>query len=302
MNNSFNECEQTTADQLRVVGLGEILWDVFPTGPRFGGAPANFACSMAGLADGKVHVFMAGAVGQDEFGCGAIDSLREHHVATSCVAVVPQETGQVLVQVDPEGHASYEFKSDAAWDNFPWSPELEQLAVDTDAVCFGTLGQRSQTSRQTIQRFVSTTSPTSLRIFDINLRPPFVDNEIILESLAIANVLKLNEDELPALAKLCDLQGSDLEILQRLAQRFQLRAIAYTQGADGAMLMKAEEVCQHSGVKTDVVDTVGAGDAFTAAFILGLLRDESLDAIIQAACNVASFVCSQSGATPKLPG
>ncbi len=301
MNTSSSEHEQTAADQLCIVGLGEILWDVFPDGPRFGGAPANFACSMAGLADGKVQTFMAGAVGQDELGRGAIDSLKEHHVVTSCVAVVPQETGQVLVQVDPEGHASYEFKSDAAWDNFLWSSELEKLAVVTDAVCFGTLGQRSQASRQTIQRFVSNTPAASLRIFDINLRPPFVDNEIILESLAIANVLKLNEDELPVLARLCDLQGPDLEILQHLAQRFQLRAIAYTQGADGAMLLKDEEVCQHSGVKTDVVDTVGAGDAFTAAFILGLLRDESLDAIIQVACDVAAFVCSQSGATPKRP-
>ena len=157
---SKDQCEPSTSGAMSprcVVGLGEILWDIVPDGPRFGGAPANFACSVAGLTSDQTQVYMASSVGHDDFGKGAIEALREHRVETACVAVVTQGTGEVLVQLDDQGHANYEFKSDAAWDNFPWADNLQQLAARTDAVCFGTLGQRSKLSRQTIQKFVSRT-------------------------------------------------------------------------------------------------------------------------------------------------
>ncbi len=126
-----------------IVGLGEVLWDVFPDGPRFGGAPANFACSVAELAGGNLDVFMVGAVGPDELGRRATLSLREHGVDTRHIATAEEPTGQVLVKPDAAGHPSYEIATDTAWDNIPWSDELRQLATRADAVCFGTLAQRS---------------------------------------------------------------------------------------------------------------------------------------------------------------
>ena len=138
---------------------------------------------------------------------------------------------------------------------------MDALASKTDAVCFGTLGQRSHESQQTIRRFVTTTPSFCLRIFDVNLRPPFYADNTIIESLEIASILKLNDDELPIVAKLCGLSGADSEIMELLAQRFDLRLVALTRGAQGALLVRGEEVSDHPGVATSVVDTVGAGDA-----------------------------------------
>ena len=282
-----------------VVGLGEVLWDVFPDGPRFGGAPANFACHAAQLgADAR----MASAVGNDELGNKALKALQEKQVKTDCVRQMPYPTGTVTVQLDEAGKASYEFAEDTAWDHLEWSEDLANLAKQSSAVCFGTLGQRSETSRKTIQRFVKAVpAETSLRVFDINLRPPFYTEEIILESLRLANVLKLNDDELPILAKLCELSGTDVEIMRELSQRYGLRLVALTRGNRGAVLCRDGKVSESAGVETNVVDTVGAGDSFTAALVTGLLEDRELDEINKAACKIAAYVCSQPGATPRIP-
>ncbi len=284
-----------------IVGLGEILWDIFPEGPRFGGAPANFACSAAALRGDGVRVCMASSVGNDELGDRAIESLRGKFVDTSGVMRAVQPTGQVLVQLDSLGHASYEFAADTAWDNFEWSGQLEQLAMDCSVCCFGTLAQRSKSSRETIRTFVTKTPLTALRIFDVNLRPPFFNDSIILESLSLANVLKLNDEELPVLADLCGFAGTPLEVMQQLADRYGLRCVALTRGPDGAILVSGDTVSEQSGIAANVVDTVGAGDAFTATLALGLLEGRDLDSINHRACNVAAFVCSQPGATPKVP-
>lgn len=284
-----------------IVGLGEILWDVFPEGARFGGAPANFACTAAALLGGRARVWMAGAVGRDELGRRAIESLEAHGVDVSCVAALEQPTGQVLVTVDPAGHASYEFAADAAWDNLPWTPEFEQLAARADVVCFGTLAQRSGRSRETVRRFVSATPATALRVFDINLRPPFFNDATILESLALASLVKLNDDELNVLAVLCGLHGSEVEMLRQLSRRFDLQTAALTRGPHGAILVRGDEVSEHAGIPVEVVDTVGAGDAFTAALVAGLLDGRDLAAVNDHACRLAAFVCSQPGATPRIP-
>ena len=284
-----------------IVGLGEILWDVFPDGPRFGGAPANFACSAAALSRPGVRVWMASCVGRDELGDRAMDSLREKSVDTACVARADQPTGQVLVQLDTEGSARYEFAAETAWDNFQWTDELGRLAARTRACCFGTLGQRSAISRRTIQSFVSKMPATALRIFDVNLRPPFFSDSVILESLSLANVLKLNEEELPVLASLGEISGTPVEIMQRLADRYALRCVALTRGAEGAILVRKDTVSHQAGVSAHVVDTVGAGDAFTATLALGMLEGRDLPSINRSACQVAAFVCSQPGATPKIP-
>jgi fructokinase len=295
--------KMTNASKRRIlVGLGEVLWDVFPDGPRFGGAPANFACSVAELAGADNNVFMVGAVGPDDLGRRAIDSLREHGVDTRHVATVDKPTGQVLVKFDAAGHPSYEIGTDTAWDNIPWSDDFGHIAGRTDAVCFGTLAQRSPRSRETIQEFVRATRPERLRVLDINLRPPFWNEAVVIESLKLANTLKLNDEELPAIADALGWKGTNESILQKLMTTFSLDLVALTRGAAGALLVsKSGEQSDLPGQPTAVADTVGAGDAYTAALVVGRLKNLPLDAINAWATKVASFACSQPGGTPKFP-
>ncbi len=285
-----------------IVGLGEVLWDVFPDGPRLGGAPVNFVCCAAGLGRNKFDVVMASAVGNDELGQRALGALSDHHVNTATMAQVDYPTGQVHVSLDHKGHASYEFASNAAWDHLHWCHSLEKLAQRADVLCFGTLGQRSDVSRQTIRRFVASTPSDCLRLLDVNLRSPFWNDEVVLESLHLANALKLNDAELPMIASMLELRGDAEDVLQQIISRYSLKFVALTRGANGSLLLRAPgERSPFAGQPVSVVDTVGAGDAFTAALAIGVLSDLPLDTINRWANDVAAFVCSQSGATPYLP-
>ena len=284
-----------------IVGLGEVLWDVFPDAALFGGAPANFACSAAALGGDIVQAYVVSAVGPDELGQRAIESLLSHGVDTQCVMQVENPTGRVLIELDSTGQASYEFPDDVAWDNVPWSVELEKLAASADVVCFGSLAQRCAVTRETVQRFLRSSAPYTLKVFDVNLRPPPVAEATILESLALADVLKLNDEELPRLASLIGATGTEVEIMRDFAKQFDLQLVALTRGADGAVLLRDEQLSVQAGVTTEVVDTVGAGDAFTASLVLGMLAEEELGAINEKACRVAAYVCSQPGATPGIP-
>jgi|SRR5579863_1125710 len=286
-------------NRFTIVGLGELLWDLFPDGPRFGGAPANFACHAAALG---ADAYLISSVGADELGRQGQEALLAHGVHTDGVAVYDAApTGTVNVTLDAAGKARFSFAADVAWDHLDWSDALGHLAGHCAAVCFGTLAQRNQASRQTIRRFVETTLPAALRIFDINLRPPFYDEDTIRESLALANVLKLNDEELPIVASLCEVSGTDAQILARLAEKFDLQAVALTRGPHGAFIWRRGEFSDAPGIPVVVQDTVGAGDAFTAALAIGLLRNDNLDVINLRACRVAAYVCSCSGATPPLP-
>lgn len=284
-----------------IVGLGEVLWDRFPDGVKFGGAPANFACSTAGLAGNQARVHMASGIGEDELGGQSIESLRERSVDVSLLQVRPQPTGTVTVEIDHNGNASYTFASEAAWDNLQWTEAWRQFATTVDAVCFGTLGQRSQPSCDAIMQFLNATRSKSLRIFDVNVRRPFVTTDAILQSLEQANVLKINEEELSDVSELFQLNGSPIEQLRRLVQAYQLKCVVLTRGPDGAILIRDDEISEAPAAKTDVVDTVGAGDAFTAAVTLGLLCNRPLPEINQLALRAAAYVCSQPGATPFIP-
>ncbi len=287
---------------IQIVGLGEILWDVFPDGARFGGAPANFACSAAGLAAGSARVSMAGAVGRDDLGRRALAEFTARGVDVAAVAVLPEPTGRVDVTVDVAGHASYVFAPDCAWDNVPWSDSLERLAAETSAVCFGTLSSRGATSQATIRRFIAAVPSPALRILDINLRPPFWSPDVVRDSLALANIVKCNDDELPVVAEILGLSGSPEAILRQLVDRHALRLAALTRGAKGSLLVTADgSASDLPGTPVDVVDTVGAGDAFTAAVTLGLLAGWPLSKLHAHAERVAASVCTQRGGTPSIP-
>ncbi|MAI33769.1 MAG: carbohydrate kinase [Rhodopirellula sp.] len=298
---------QDTNVKKTIVGLGEILWDIFPDAAKFGGAPANFACSAAGLKTIPAEVYMLSAVGNDAFGQQAIQSLLSHNVCINAIQQNAKATGRVNVTIDQQGIASYEFAADTAWDNLKWSDDCARLAAKADAVCWGTLGQRSQASQNVIQKFVSATPPQCLRVLDINLRSPFWSKSLLQHSLPMANVLKCNEDELPVLSETFDMNGDDHSILLQLQQRFSLKMIALTRGAQDSILVQEcgkiqqTETSQIPSIPTQIVDTVGAGDCFTAAIVLGMLNNMKLTDLHSWACQASAYVCSQPGATPRIP-
>lgn len=283
----------------RIVGLGEVLWDVFPDSEAFGGAPANFACHCRALgADAAV----VSAVGDDGRGRRAIAFLDEHGVDTSYVQVLPDApTGAVHVRLDAEGKADYAFLQDTAWDRVSWNSSLAELALSTGAVCFGTLGQRSTHSRKTIERYLRATRGDCLRVFDINLRQDYHSPALVLSSLEAANVLKVNDEELPMLAGWLGLQGPPERQLAELLDRFSLRVAILTCGPRGALMLRPGESSFASPPQVEVVSTVGAGDAFTAAVVTGLLTNQPLDEINRRANAIAAYVCTQRGAVPTLP-
>ena len=284
-----------------IAALGEVLWDVFPDASHFGGAPANFACHAAAIG---AEAWVVSAVGDDDLGHRAVATLQRHGVHTQTVAVDPQyPTGQVLVSINDAGVPTYKIAEERAWDHIAWSEKFIPLATRCDAACFGSLGQRSLESRATIRHFLRDTRGDALRVFDVNLRQHFHDRETLEESLRLASVLKLNDEELSKIAEMFQVFGdSDRELLGSLAAHFELRLVALTLGPRGSVLFAAGEFDECPSPATEVVDTVGAGDAFTASLVTGFLRDLPLDAINRHANAVASYVCSQRGATPSLPG
>jgi fructokinase len=286
-----------------VVGMGEVLWDLLQTGPQLGGAPANFAYHAHALG-AQTHVITR--VGKDDYGNEIIRRFREMGLSDRAVQVDDvAPTGTAKVELSGDGLAHFTVQENVAWDFIAVTPEALAAAGAADAICFGSLAQRSETSRHTIQKLVAATGAQALRVFDVNLRQRFYSRHVIEESLQLANVVKLNDDELPILAKMLDVIGSVEQQIERLAQMFKLQIVALTRGANGSLLYEKSDAGQRwsdcESHPVQVVDTVGAGDSFTAAMVLGLLRKMDLDRINSIANEVARYVCSQSGATPSLP-
>lgn len=282
-----------------LVGLGEILWDMLPTGKQLGGAPANFAYHAQALGANGV---VASCIGDDELGKEVLSWLGGLGLDCRYIAVdKAHPTGTVTVKLDEKGEPDFTIHENVAWDFIPLSADLLELAARTDAVCFGSLCQRLEVSRDTVRRFLQATKPDCLRVFDINIRQSFYNKDIVHAMLGLSNVLKLNDEELPIVAKLLYITGCQSDILSQLTQRYKLRLIALTRGAGGSRLYAQEQDSSHPGFAAQVADTVGAGDSFTAMMTLGLLRGEDLDKTNKDANRVASYVCSQSGATPELP-
>lgn len=282
-----------------VVGLGELLWDVLPGGRQLGGAPANFAYH-AGALGAEARVISR--VGRDADGRGLVARLTQLGIGTTCIEEDPvAPTSTVTVSLGADGQPAYTIHENVAWDALAGEAAARQAVASADAVYFGTLAQRSETSRRAIRTLLGLVPPTSLRIFDVNLRQHYHSRAIIEESLALADVLKLNETELPQLGEMFHLSGDERTQVDSLARRFALRVVAYTRGGRGSLLRAAGEWSEHAGLPTIVADTVGAGDSFTAALALGLLAGWPLDTVNARATALAAYVCSQPGATPPLP-
>jgi fructokinase len=283
-----------------VVGLGEALWDVLPDGDHFGGAPANVALHAAALG---AESWLVSAVGQDARGDAALARLDAAGVRRDTVArLADHPTGVVRVTLDAAGHPVYDIATESAWDYLPWSVAVQQVAQRADAIAFGSLAQRSPTSRATIRRAVAATRSASWRLFDVNLRQSYYDADVLVESMELANAAKLNEEELPVVARLCGLaETTPVDQLRALCKRFDLRLAALTRGPCGSVLATPDRVCESPAAPTVVADTVGAGDAFTATLLIGILAGRTLDEVSRRANAVAAYVCSQPGATPPIP-
>lgn len=285
----------------RILSCGEVLWDLFPDGHRFGGAPANFACHAAILG---ADVSILSAVGADPRGESALEILRGFGLDVSWVQrIAGPATGSVGVTIDGAGKPSFQIHADAAWDQIEWQNDLPQHLSHLDAVYFGTLGQRCETSRATVRRVLDHAKEQGiLRVLDVNLRPPFYDPALIRDSIALANVLKLSDDELLEVSAACGIPTTQnaLEMLQALRERFSLQCVVMTRGAQGALMVSDTGTTEQPGIPTTVVDTVGAGDSFTAAFVLGWLRADLPNDILRGACEIAASVCAHSGALPPI--
>lgn len=286
----------------RVFGLGEILWDILPDGSRhLGGAPLNAAVHARALG---CTASVVSAVGDDELGREAIKLLIERHgLDSAAIAIVPDRpTGAVDVRLQ-HGQPTYEFRAEVAWDFLEATEAARQLVQAADAIIFGTLAQRSAASRRAIHELLALAGHPCLRVFDVNLRPPFYDDTILRESLALTDVLKLNDDELPIVLAAMRLPAEPDWATHLMNELPRLGTLALTRGARGSTLFSRERPAGHTlpARQVTVQDTVGAGDAFTAALIAGLLTGWGLEAIHERAVAAAAFVCSQPGATPPLP-
>lgn len=284
----------------KIMSLGEVLWDLFPHGEQFGGAPANFACHAAILG---ADTSMVSAVGVDPHGRSAIDILRKYGVDVSLMQTCPDAaTGTVGIELDEKGKPTFTIHEDSAWDRLAWNDALGAKTAIVDAIYFGTLGQRSQVARTTIRQALRANSNVP-RILDINLRPPFFDATLIRESIELASILKLSDEELATVNDACGVPSDGSSLIQtdqllQLLEQTNLDMVIMTRGAEGAVLATSDGIVEQPGISATVVDTVGAGDSFTAAFLLGLLRGESHEDNLQNACVVAAGVCAHAGAVP----
>ena len=279
--------------------MGDGLWDLFPDGPRFGGATANYACH-ASILGADVH--MVSGVGEDERGEALLQVYQKHGVSTDLVQVLKDyPTGVVNVELTESGLPTFTIGENAAWDHWEWNEEIEGTVRQADVLYFGTLGQRGESSREGIRRALAMAQDQNIpRILDINLRAPFYDDILIRESIALCSVLKLSDEELERVTQACGLDSSlgDTAILDELRSKFDLDLVVMTRGAEGAVLISEKGVVEQPGEPATVVDTVGAGDSFTASMTLGLLEGKDYPQILKDACKVAAGVCSHAGAVP----
>ncbi|HAZ57798.1 MAG: carbohydrate kinase family protein [Bacteroides graminisolvens] len=283
-----------------IVGMGEALWDVLPEGKKIGGAPANFAYHVSQFGfDSRI----VSAVGEDTDGTEIMDVFQKKALKTM-IARVPYPTGTVQVTLDAVGVPCYDIKEAVAWDNIPFTDELKSLALNTRAVCFGSLAQRSQVSRDTIKRFLDAMPDLdgSLKIFDVNLRQGFYTKEILCDSMSRCNVLKINDEELVVISRIFDYPGIDLQDkCWILLAKYNLKMLILTCGTNGSYVFTPGVVSFQETPRVAVADTVGAGDSFTAAFTSAVLAGKPVQEAHKLAVEVSAFVCTQSGAMPELP-
>ena len=282
----------------KIVGLGEALWDGLPEGKKLGGAPANFAYHAGQFGFDTLAV---SALGEDALGEETIAALEDRRLSY-LMPRIPYPTGTVQVTLDEQGIPTYNIREGVAWDNIPFTPEIEQVARSCQAVCFGSLAQRSVVSRETIAKFLDATPADCVKIFDINLRQSFFTKEIIEASMRRCNILKINDEELVVVSRMFGLPDLDEEKrCKQLIQEYNLDILVLTCGTNGSYVFTADRSYYQPTPKVEVADTVGAGDSFTGSFCAAILKGKPIHEAHALAVKVSAFVCTQNGAMPPLP-
>jgi len=280
-----------------IAGIGELLWDVLPSGKQLGGAPCNFVFhAMQAGCDG----YTISAIGKDQMGVELKHNLDGLDISSHYVQTNEFPTSTVTVALDKNGNPDYTIHENIAWDHIGWNKDLEKLAKELDAVCFGSLAQRNPESEQSIISFLAATRPDCLKVFDINLRQNYFSKALIMNSLELSDILKLNENELPVVSGYLGIKGNHDFQLDQIRRHFSLKYVVYTQGSKGSIILSDTERSFAEAPDVQIADTVGAGDSFTAIFIAGILKGVPLKEIHKRASEIAAYVCTQKGATPKL--
>ena len=283
-----------------VVGMGEALWDVLPEGKKIGGAPANFAYHVSQFG---LNSCVISAVGNDALGNEIIENFTSKGL-NQLIEKVPYPTGTVQVEIDQAGIPQYEIKENVAWDNIPYTANLEVVASRTKAVCFGSLAQRNVVSRNTINRFLDAMpkNDDTLVVFDVNLRQGFYNKEILCNSMTRCNILKINDEELVTVSRMFGYPGIDLQDkCWILLGKYNLKMLILTCGINGSYVFTPGTVSFQPTPRVEVADTVGAGDSFTAAFISSIIKGKSVAEAHSLAVQTSAFVCTKKGAMPVLP-
>ncbi|NHE55459.1 carbohydrate kinase family protein [Cyclobacterium plantarum] len=278
----------------KIICFGEMLWDIFPKESIAGGAPMNVALHLAHLG---MDVKMISAIGEDKLGKKLLSFIRKFGLSEDFIQInATYPTGTVNVDDRDKENIKYEIVKPAAWDYILWSEEMDKAVRNADAFIFGTLGARNETSKATLEKLLET---PALKVFDINLRPPFYTADLLEYLLKKADILKLNEDELTLLADFYDLPNKMEAALEKLTELFEFDMICITLGSKGAAIYQEGEIISHPGYPVAVKDTVGSGDAFLAGFVSKYLSRESPEKILDFACALGALVATFSGGTPQ---
>lgn len=281
--------------EFTVIGIGEVLWDMLQDGKQLGGAPANFAFHAQNLGASSTII---SAVGNDIHGREIKQAIESEEISF-LMNISPKPTGTVDVNLH-NGIPSYVIQENVAWDEIILNEKAITKLKKADAVCFGSLAQRCDTSKYSIRTAVKMVPKESLKVFDINLRQGYYSQNLIRESIQLANILKLNSEELVILGEYFNLDANNETACKQLVEQFDLRLVALTNGSENSLLVTKETKSEIPTPKVIVADTVGAGDSFTATLVVGLLKGESLKEVHQKAVFYSAIVCMNKGATPKI--
>lgn len=282
----------------KIAGIGELLWDIFFDDKKLGGAPANFVAHSQQLG---AQSYLLSAVGKDALGQKAIDELQRLNINTSGVQLNSNSpTGRVIVSLDSRGNPDYNIEDNSAWDFIKFDTNLKMITQHLDAICFGTLAQRNLVSQNTILKILNTTSPHCLRVFDVNFRQDYYNYNMVVRSLDLANAVKMNETEFLEMGTMLSFSKNHEKGLRSMMREFDLKFGIITLGEKGAVMASEDHFCSYSTMnKIEIKSTVGAGDAFTAATVMGWLNQKPLEQILQNASDLATFVCSHFEAVPR---
>ena len=284
--------------KLKVIAVGEIVWDMLPAGKQLGGAPLNFAFFSKELG---AEAYAVSAIGNDVLGDETLAVASATGVNLDYLQRNNLPTSRVLISLDNEGVPQYEIVENVAWDALECPQMILDLVKDASVMCWGSLAQRSVTSRQSVLAMLSAAPKECVKVFDINIRQHYYSREVIETSLGYADILKLNEDELPLVASILGLSGQERDIVRQLIEKYALKYLVYTHGADFSEVFSATGEYSHVPTpKVRVVDTVGAGDSFTAVFVTSILQGLSMAESHARAVEVSAYVCTQNGAINPL--